>query len=238
MNVEDFKDTLLKGNIKLTDRQLEQFARYYEMLVEWNEKVNLTAITDKNEVYLKHFYDSVTPALYDDFTNVNTICDVGAGAGFPSLPLKICYPHLKVTIIDSLQKRIHFLEQLVDQLQLTNVYLVHSRAEDAGQQRKYREQFDVVTARAVARMSVLSEYCLPFSKKGGHFIALKGSSVAEELSDAKNAIKTLGGEVSKVESFHLPKEKSERSIVWIEKVKNTPKKYPRQAGIPNRKPIK
>jgi len=237
MNVEDFKDTLLKGNIKLTDRQLEQFARYYEMLVEWNEKVNLTAITDKNEVYLKHFYDSVTPALYDDFTNVNTICDVGAGAGFPSLPLKICYPHLKVTIIDSLQKRIHFLEQLVDQLQLTNVYLVHSRAEDAGQDRKYREQFDIVTARAVARMSVLSEYCLPFSKKAGYFIALKGSNASEELFDAENAIKTLGGKVSKIESFYLPKEESERSLIWIKKIKNTPKKYPRQAGTPNRNPI-
>lgn len=237
MNVEDFKDTLLKGNIKLTDRQLEQFARYYEMLVEWNENVNLTAITDKNEVYLKHFYDSVTPALYDDFTNVNTICDVGAGAGFPSLPLKICYPHLKVTIIDSLQKRIHFLEQLVDQLQLTNVYLVHSRAEDAGQDRKYREQFDIVTARAVARMSVLSEYCLPFSKKAGYFIALKGSNASEELFDAENAIKTLGGKVSKIESFYLPKEESERSLIWIKKIKNTPKKYPRQAGTPNRNPI-
>lgn len=238
MNEREFKEVLLKEKIELTDLQLNQFATYYEMLVEWNEKVNLTAIIEKNEVYLKHFYDSLTPGLYDDFTKVNTICDVGAGAGFPSLPLKIYYSHLHVTIIDSLQKRIHFLQQLIDRLQLTNVHLVHSRAEDAGQQRKYREQFDVVTARAVARMSVLSEYCLPFSKKGGHFIALKGSSVAEELSDAKNAIKTLGGEVSKVESFHLPKEKSERSIVWIEKVKNTPKKYPRQAGIPNRKPIK
>lgn len=238
MNEQDFKDALLKKDIELSDSQLDQFATYYEMLIEWNEKVNLTAITEKNEVYLKHFYDSITPGLYDDFTKLETICDVGAGAGFPSLPLKICYPHLQVTIIDSLQKRIHFLQQLIDRLQLTNVHLVHSRAEDAGQELKYREQFDVVTARAVARMTVLSEYCLPFCKKGGHFIALKGSSASEELSAAKNAIHTLGGEVTKVESFHLPLERSERSVIWIKKINNTPKKYPRQAGTPNRKPIK
>lgn len=238
MNEQSFKDHLLQQNISLSDEQMTQFSIYYERLVEWNEKVNLTAITEKNEVYLKHFYDSITPSFYDDFNQVTTLCDVGAGAGFPSLPLKICFPHLKVTIIDSLQKRIHFLQRLIDELQLTNVELVHSRAEDAGNNKQYREKFHVVTARAVARMSVLSEYCLPFCRKEGTFIALKGANVKEELHDAKKAITTLGGNIRKEKSFYLPKEESERSIVWIDKVKNTPKKYPRKAGTPNRSPIK
>lgn len=238
MKEQQFKEKLSKNNITLSDQQMKQFSTYYEMLVEWNEKVNLTAITEKNEVYLKHFYDSITPSFFEDFSKVESICDVGAGAGFPSLPLKICFPHLQVTIIDSLQKRINFLQELIESLQLTNVELVHSRAEDAGQEQAYREQFDVVTARAVARMSVLSEYCLPFACIGGKFIALKGANAQEELQDADKAIKTLGGKVIKEESFHLPKEKGERSIIWIEKVNSIPNKYPRQAGTPNRKPIK
>ncbi|HZW68463.1 MAG TPA: 16S rRNA (guanine(527)-N(7))-methyltransferase RsmG [Pseudogracilibacillus sp.] len=237
MNEQIFNQVLKEKNIDLSDQQLAQFSTYYDLLVDWNEKVNLTAITEKDEVYLKHFYDSVTPSFFEDFSKVTSICDVGAGAGFPSLPLKICYPHLHITIIDSLKKRINFLQELIDQLQLTNVTLVHSRAEDAGSDKKYREKYDVVTARAVARMSVLSEYCLPFSKKGGLFIALKGANAREELDNADKAIKVLGGKILKEETFYLPKEESERSLIWIEKIKNTPKKYPRKAGTPNRKPI-
>jgi len=237
MNEQIFKQVLKEKNIELNDQQLAQFSTYYDLLVEWNEKVNLTAITEKDEVYLKHFYDSITPSFYEDFSKIKSICDVGAGAGFPSLPLKICYPHLHITIIDSLKKRINFLQELIDQLQLTNVTLVHSRAEDAGSDNRYREKYDVVTARAVARMSVLSEYCLPFTKKAGLFIALKGANAKEELADANKAIKVLGGKILKEESFYLPKEESERSLIWIEKIKNTPKKYPRKAGTPNRNPI-
>lgn len=237
MDEQTFKQALVNKKISLTDNQLSQFETYVDMLVEWNEKVNLTAITEKNEIYLKHFYDSITPAFYEDYTKYNTICDVGAGAGFPSLPLKICFPHLEVTIVDSLKKRIDFLQQLVDSLNLTKVTLVHSRAEDAGNNRHYREKFDIVTARAVARMSVLTEYCLPFVKKDGYFIALKGASAAEELQDAKNAINTLGGKFKKEKTFHLPNDEGERALIWIEKVKNTPKRFPRKAGTPNRNPI-
>lgn len=238
MNEQEFKEILLDNCIDLTEDQVKQFAIYYETLIEWNEKVNLTAITDKDEVYLKHFYDSITPSFYEDFDQVKTICDIGAGAGFPSIPLKICFPHLDITIVDSLHKRISFLETLVEKLELTNVHLVHARAEDAGIDSNYREKYDLVTARAVARMSVLSEYCLPFCRVGGNFLALKGSNVERELLDAKKAIKTLGGKIFNQILFQLPKEESERSIVWIKKEKATPSKYPRKAGTPNRNPIK
>jgi 16S rRNA (guanine527-N7)-methyltransferase len=237
MDEQLFKQLLIKNNIELTDEQLDQFSRYFELLVEWNEKVNLTAITEKNEVYLKHFYDSITPSFFFDFSKVKSICDVGAGAGFPSLPIKICYPHLHVTIIDSLKKRISFLEQLITQLNLTNVELVHARAEDAGKNKNYRESFDVVTARAVANMAVLSEYCLPLSRIEGTFIALKGANAEEELLSATNAISLLGGEVSKYETFFLPQEESERAIIFVKKLKKTPKKYPRKAGTPNKQPL-
>lgn len=237
MDEQFFKQLLIKNNIELTDEQLDQFSRYFELLVEWNEKVNLTAITEKNEVYLKHFYDSITPSFFFDFSKVKSICDVGAGAGFPSLPIKICYPHLHVTIIDSLKKRISFLEQLIIQLNLTNVELVHARAEDAGKNKNYRESFDVVTARAVANMAVLSEYCLPLSRIEGTFIALKGANAEEELLSATNAISLLGGEVSKYETFFLPQEESERAIIFVKKLKKTPKKYPRKAGTPNKQPL-
>lgn len=232
-----FKNTIEAEGITLNNTQLQQFSQYYELLIEWNEKVNLTAITDKSEVYLKHFFDSITTSFYYDFSNVNTICDIGAGAGFPSIPLKIAYPHLQITIVDSLKKRIHFLEKLVDTLELDGVNLVHARAEDFGQNKESRASFDIVTARAVARMSVLSEYCLPLCKQGGFFIALKGASSAEELHAAKKAIKLLGGEFKKEHQFALPIEKSERAIIITKKVKNTPKKYPRKPGMPAKQPL-
>lgn len=237
MKEKQFIETLKNKNIVLNDQQIEQFDHYFELLIKWNEKVNLTRITNRDEVYLKHFYDSITPSFYSDFNKVTSVCDVGAGAGFPSIPLKICFPHLHVTIIDSLKKRINFLETLIDALHLKNISLVHGRAEDVGQDPKFRESFDLVTARAVARMSVLSELCLPFVRLNGHFIALKGSKADEELDQGLAALRRLGGQVVSNHSFLLPIEKSERSIIIIKKDKKTAKKFPRQAGTPQRKPL-
>ncbi len=237
MNIEEFTGKLGEQGVELTPRQLEQFEKYYEILVEWNEKMNLTAITDKPEVYLKHFYDSLTAAFYYDFTKPLSLCDVGAGAGFPSIPLKIAFPGLNVTIVDSLNKRITFLGHLSRELELDHVSFIHDRAETFGQKREHREQYDVVTARAVARMSVLSELCLPLVKTGGTFIAMKAANAAEELDQGKKAIAVLGGKVEKIHSFTLPFEESERNIIIIRKKKATPKKYPRKPGVPNKTPI-
>lgn len=237
MNPEQFVNALKEYGIELSDTQRQQFSIYFKTLVEWNEKINLTAITAEEEVYLKHFFDCITASFYYDMNKELQICDVGAGAGFPSIPLKICFPQLKVTIVDSLQKRIGFLNQLAEQLKLTNVAFYHDRAENFGKSSKFRESFDIVTARAVARMSVLSELCLPLVKKGGVFIAMKGSQAKEELNDGENAIELLGGVTSAVHTFTLPQEESERSIIIINKNKKTPKKYPRKAGLPNKEPI-
>lgn len=237
MNEQQFLDALKEKGIVLTDTQVIQFKKYFELLVEWNEKMNLTAITDLEGVYLKHFYDSISASFYFDFTKVTTVCDVGAGAGFPSIPIKICFPHLHVTIVDSLNKRITFLNHLSEQLKLENVNFVHARAEEFGQNAKYREQFDVVTARAVARLSVLSELCVPLAKNGGYFVALKAAAGPDELKDAKKAIETLGVELKEEFAFLLPVEESERTLYVFEKIKTTPKKYPRKPGVPNKTPI-
>ncbi|GAB3053999.1 16S rRNA (guanine(527)-N(7))-methyltransferase RsmG [Virgibacillus ainsalahensis] len=237
MNPKQFAISLNEKGIELSDRQLNQFSIYFQTLVEWNNKINLTALTDEEDVYLKHFYDSISAAFHYDFTGNLHICDVGAGAGFPSIPLKICFPDLHVTIVDSLQKRIGFLNQLATKLELTNVAFHHDRAENFGKNADFRESFDVVTARAVARMSVLSELCLPLTKKNGVFIAMKGAQANEELKNAETAIKILGGEIDQVHTFSLPKEESERSIVIVNKERKTPKKYPRKAGTPNKDPI-
>lgn len=237
MNEKRFFEELKIKGITLNETQLTQFEDYFNLLVEWNEKINLTAITEKNEVYLKHFYDSISASFYYDFDQSISVCDIGAGAGFPSIPLKICFPQLKVTIVDSLKKRITFLETLVEKLNLSDVNLVHSRAEDFGQNKLYRETFDVVTARAVARTSVLSEYCIPVCKLHGMFIALKGTNVDQELQDAKSAINILGAVLVNSITFTLPIEKSERSIVLIKKTASTPKKYPRKAGMPTKIPL-
>ncbi|WP_462410042.1 16S rRNA (guanine(527)-N(7))-methyltransferase RsmG [Neobacillus sp. Marseille-QA0830] len=237
MNSDQFAASLREKGIILTDRQLDQFEKYYETLVEWNEKINLTAITEKGEVYLKHFYDSISAAFYFDFTKPIRVCDVGAGAGFPSIPIKIVFPQIKVTIVDSLNKRIHFLDHLADVLELEDVEFVHDRAETFGVNPKYRETYDVVTARAVARMSVLSELCLPLVKPGGHFVALKAINAEEELTAAKKAVTTLGGKLENKFTFTLPIENFERTVILIHKEKQTPKKYPRKPGTPNKTPI-
>ena len=239
MNPEIFAEELANYGFKLSSKQKEQFATYYNKLIEFNKKVNLTRITDKNEVYLKHFFDSITPLLEfsDLFKGEKSLCDVGAGAGFPSLPIKILCPDLSITIVDSLGKRLKFLDELVSDLSLDKVTLVHSRAEDAGQNKNLREKFDLVTGRAVARMSVLSEYCLPLAKVDGYLVALKGPKAQDELAEAKNAIEVLGGSVKEVKELTLPDTDDERTLIVVKTVKATPKKYPRQAGTPNRKPL-
>ncbi|MED3551826.1 16S rRNA (guanine(527)-N(7))-methyltransferase RsmG [Cytobacillus praedii] len=237
MNLDQFIEMLSAKGILLSPQQIQQYETYYSTLVEWNEKMNLTAITDKHEVYLKHFYDSITAAFYFDFKQPIHICDVGAGAGFPSLPIKIAFPELHVTIVDSLNKRIGFLEHLSNQLGLKNVQFIHDRAETFGQKKEHRETYDVVTARAVARLSVLSELCLPLVKVGGTFVAMKGASAKEELEAGKKAIAVLGGKLEQSYSFTLPQEESERNILIIKKEKSTPKKYPRKPGTPNKTPI-
>ncbi|MEH7117432.1 16S rRNA (guanine(527)-N(7))-methyltransferase RsmG [Neobacillus vireti] len=237
MNIEQFTASLQEKGISLSTKQLDQFETYFTTLVEWNEKMNLTAITEKTEVYLKHFYDSITASFYFDFAKPFHLCDVGAGAGFPSIPLKIVYPHIEVTIVDSLNKRISFLNHLANVLNLENVHFVHDRAETFGINPAYRENFDVVTARAVARLSVLSEFCLPLAKVGGSFLAMKALHANEELDAAQKAITTLGGKVEKVHTFTLPMEDSERTILIIKKEKQTPKKYPRKPGTPGKSPI-
>lgn len=240
MNPEQFQQTLADHGITLTDQQMKQFADYYQLLVTTNRQVNLTRITEKNDVYLKHFYDSITGAFAEPRlqTETLTLCDIGAGAGFPSLPLKIAFPQLKVTIVDSLNKRINFLQELVAKLGLTDVTLIHDRAETfSAKKSDHREQYDLVTARAVARLSVLSELCLPAAKVGGELVAYKASAADEELADAQGAIKKLGGQVQKEVALTLPGTDEQRKIVIIDKVAATSKKYPRRPGLPNKKPL-
>ncbi|MDO4903179.1 MAG: 16S rRNA (guanine(527)-N(7))-methyltransferase RsmG [Limosilactobacillus sp.] len=240
MDPEQFKQTLSDNGIELTDRQMSQFEEYYQLLVETNRQVNLTRITEKKDVYLKHFYDSLMGAIAEPRlqTEALTLCDIGAGAGFPSLPLKIAFPQLKITIVDSLNKRINFLADLVNQLGLEEVELVHDRAETFSAKKSvYREKFDIVTARAVARLSVLSELCMPAVRVGGEFIAYKASAADEELADAQVAIRELGGKVQCEKSLTLPVTDEPRNIVIIDKEVSTPGKYPRRPGLPNKKPL-
>lgn len=238
MQSEEFQHYLKENNIELSSRQMEQFNLYYKLLVEWNEKMNLTAITNQKEVYLKHFYDSLTLAMAIKFDSRAHLCDVGSGAGFPSIPLKIIYPELKVTIVDSLNKRITFLQTLVQELELEGVELYHDRAETFGQNPAFRGTFDYVTARAVARLNILTELCLPLVKIDGYFFALKAAKSEEELHEAKNAIALLGGKFIEEKEMTLPITGDNRHILMIQKKKVSPKKFPRKPGLPNKQPIK
>lgn len=233
----DLLQKLEENNIVLSDLQMQQFASYYGLLVEWNEKMNLTAITDEEQVYLKHFYDSLTLAFHVNLKDVSTLADIGSGAGFPSIPLKIAFPHLKLTIVESLNKRITFLKEVVEQLGLNDVTFYHGRAEDLGRDVRLRDQFDLVTARAVARLHTLSELCIPFVRPGGMFAAMKGSQTEDEVAEAMFAFKELNSKVRATFHLQLPMEESMRSIVLINKTASTPKKYPRKAGIPNKQPL-
>lgn len=237
MTPEVFYKALEDFDIHLNDFQKEQFDIYFQTLVEWNDKINLTAITEKNDVYLKHFYDSIAPILHGYIKNEPIkLLDIGAGAGFPSIPMKIIYPQLDITIIDSLNKRITFLKQLSEVLHLEGIHFFHGRAEDFGQDINFRAQFEIVTARAVARMQILSELTIPFLKLNGKLIALKAQAVDQELTDAQNALKLLFSQVIENNHYQLPNGDS-RYITIVEKKKETPRKYPRKAGTPNKKPL-
>lgn len=227
------KDLLLNFikdyKITLTENQYEQFQKYFELLAEWNEKMNLTAITDESGVALKHFADSLSLLNFVDIPQNSTLADVGTGAGFPGVVLKIASPDIKLTLIDSLNKRLVFLNEVCSQLGI-DAELIHSRAEDGARDEKLRESFDFVASRAVARMNVLSEYCLPYVKVGGAFCAMKGAQANEEFKESLNAINTLGGKLENKYFFELPENGGERAIAVVRKVKNTPQKYPRQSG--------
>lgn len=232
-----FRTEADKFGLALSDAQLEQYRTYFQWLVEWNEKMNLTAITDEEGVYFKHFYDSTTLLTVPQFRREGTLLDVGAGAGFPSLPVKIAAPDLDVTILDSLNKRIGFLNELVAALGLTDTKAVHGRAEDFGKQPGWRDGYDQVTARAVARLNVLAEFCLPYVKVGGCFFAMKGPDAENEVSEAKKAVDVLGGRVVDIVKTALPNEAGTRNIIVVEKIKATPKQYPRKAGTPSKNPL-
>lgn len=223
--------------LSLTDKQLEQFECYYQLLVEWNKVMNLTGITEHEEVYEKHFLDSLSVVKCCDLSSVSSVIDVGTGAGFPGIPLKIAFPEINVVLLDSLNKRIRFLNEVIEKLGLTGIETIHGRAEDFAKKKEYREQFDLCVSRAVANLSTLSEYCLPYVKIGGYFIPYKAEEVDEEVSNAHNAAKILGGTIEEVYKFKLPGTDIGRSFIKIKKLKNTAKKYPRKAGMPSKEPL-
>ena len=223
--------------ISLTEQQCLQFQKYYEYLIEKNKVMNLTGITEKEEVIAKHFIDSLGLAVKMDLTKPLTVLDLGTGAGFPGIPLKIAFPNLTITLLDSLNKRIKFLDEVIDLLELTGIETIHGRAEDYAKPGKLREQFDLCVSRAVANLSSLSEYCIPYVKEGGYFIPYKSGNIDEELKKAGHAIGMLGGKVESVEEFQIPGTDIERTFVKIKKRKATPKRFPRKAGMPSKDPL-
>lgn len=225
------------NNITRDEYKKKQFQRYYELLTEWNKFMNLTSITEYNEVIEKHFIDSLSIEKVIDLSKINTVIDVGTGAGFPGIPLKIMYPHLKILLLDTLNKRIKFLNTVINELNLNEVESLHGRAEDISKNEKYREKFDLCVSRAVANLSTLSEYCIPFIKKGGIFISYKSEKIDEELQNSINAVKLLGGNIEEIFKFELENTNLKRSFIKISKIKNTPKKYPRKAGLPAKEPL-
>jgi len=223
--------------ISLSDEQWDRFEEYYRLLVDWNERMNLTAIVDREQVYVKHFFDSATLAVCVPPDSVTTLADIGTGAGFPGVPLKILFPHLRLTLIDSLQKRIVFLRHLVDRLALSGVDCFHGRAEELARKSEFRDRFDLVTARAVARLNVLNELCLPFVRQGGTFAAMKGANAEAELAEAERSFRELHASLIRVHRFQLPREAGERGIILIKKQSRTPSRYPRKPGEAARNPI-
>ena len=231
----DFVQRLKDFNIKINDEQIKRFMNYMNLLLEWNEKINLTAITQPDEVKLKHFVDSLTVLKY--INNDDKVIDIGTGAGFPGIPLKIMNENTKITLLDSLNKRINFLNIVIETLNLRNIQAIHGRAEEIARNKLYREKYDVAVSRAVANLSTLTEYMVPFVKVGGKCICMKGANVNEELERAQNAIKELGGEIERVDNFYLSDNDNERNIIVIKKVKETNPKYPRKAGTPSKEPL-
>ena len=234
-NLDKFRSGLEKLNISLTEEQIQQFLTYYEMLVETNKVMNLTAITEFDEVIEKHFLDSLSICQVYDLNRDVYVLDMGTGAGFPGIPLKIAFPEINLVLADSLNKRIKFLQDVIDELGLKKVEALHARAEEMGRNKQYREQFDLSVSRAVANLSSLSEYCIPFVKEGGKFISYKSGEIEDEVNAAKKAISVLGGKIEDVYKFDLYEQK--RSFVIIGKEKKTPKAYPRKAGTPTKTPL-
>lgn len=233
-----FREDLKRLSLQLTDYQINQFVRYYNILVEWNSFMNLTGIIEYEEVMKKHFIDSLSLIKVFDTSSPCSVIDVGTGAGFPGLALKIAFPQMQITLLDSLNKRIQFLNAVIEDLKLQGVITLHGRAEDYAKLVQFREQFDLCVSRAVANLSSLTEYCLPFVKTEGCFIAYKSEKVNEELTASENAVYILGGKVEKIEEFTLPDSDIFRSLICIRKVRSTPKKYPRKAGTPTKEPLK
>lgn len=236
-NRDIFVNDLKKLGISITDKQLQQFIDYYELLVDWNTRMNLTSITEFGEVIKKHFVDSVSLISFYDFSKVESIIDVGTGAGFPGIPLKIMLPDIRVLLLDSLNKRVIFLNHVIENLSLENINAIHSRAEDAGLDPTYRERYDLCVSRAVANLSTLSEYCLPFVKVGGYFVSYKSADIKDELDSASKALSVLGGNLDKVEEFTIPGTDISRSFVFVNKCKKTGSKYPRKGALPKKHPL-
>lgn len=232
------KDRLEALDIVLDQEQIDQFDEYYEILVEWNKVMNLTGITEYQEVVEKHFLDSLSIVKVMDMDQAERVIDVGTGAGFPGIPLKIAFPKLDIVLLDSLNKRIRFLDHVIEELGLEGIRTIHGRAEDFARDGKYRERFDLCVSRAVANLSSLSEYCLPYVKVGGRFVSYKSGDIEEEVNDASKAIALLGGKKERIEKFQLPDTDIQRSFVVIRKTKNTQKRYPRKAGMPTKEPLK
>ena len=233
---ESMREKSMVLGIDFYVEQLDKFYKYMELLIEWNQKINLTAIIEPEEIILKHFIDSITILKYIE--KDAKIVDVGTGAGFPGIPVSIMRPDLKITLVDSLNKRLIFLQEVIKELNLENIEIIHSRAEEFGQNKKYRESFDIATSRAVANLSTLSEYLIPLVKIGGKVISMKAADANNEINDAKNAIEILGGKINKIDEFNLPNSDIGRTIILINKEKSTPNKYPRKPGTPSKEPIK
>ena len=224
-------------SIELNDDQKEQFIHFYKLLVEWNKVMNLTAITEPDEVVEKHFIDSLSIIKAVEMKDIHTLIDIGTGAGFPGIPLKIAFPDIEITLLDSLNKRVKFLNTVIDELKLEKISALHGRAEDFAKKDDYREKYDICVSRAVANLSTLSEYCLPYVKIGGMFVPYKSGEIDEELNNSKKAVQILGGNIADVVKFQLPGTDIGRSFIRINKTKNTPKKYPRKAGLPSKEPF-
>ncbi|WP_196603151.1 16S rRNA (guanine(527)-N(7))-methyltransferase RsmG [Pectinatus frisingensis] len=235
--IEYMEKYAVEFGLELSDKQLKMFDIYYQLLVEWNEKINLTAITDPGEVAVKHMVDSLSVCDEKIINNSSKTIDVGTGAGFPGIPIKIMYPDMQLTLLDSLNKRVKFLQTVADKLDFRNIEIIHGRAEELGKQKNYREKYDVVFSRAVARMPVLCEYALPFVKIQGYFIALKGRQYEAEIAMAQNALKVLKASIDKIKSVKLPGLDDVRAIIYIKKTGKLPPMYPRKAGNPEKKPL-
>lgn len=225
-------------HITLSGMQLDQFDKFYDLLVEWNKVMNLTGITEYQDVVEKHFLDSLSIVKIIDMNQIEYAIDIGTGAGFPGIPLKIAFPDINIVLLDSLNKRIKFLDHIIEELKLDGIRTIHGRAEDYAREAGYREKFDLCVSRAVANLASLSEYCLPYVRVGGRFVSYKSGDIEQEISESERAIKILGGKVYQVEKFNLPGTEIQRSFVMIKKMKNTQNKYPRKAGMPTKEPLK